>query len=143
MKNMDPKPDRIYSADELADVSGTPRRTIRYYIQLGLVDRPVGETRAAHYTWKHLGQLYRIRELAEQGYSLEHIARLPQHGDVRESRPAPSQGTLAVRTHLQLAPGLELVIDPDTARLSPETLRAFARGCLAALARAQQGTHEP
>ncbi len=134
--------DKTYTADELAAASGTPRRTIRYYIQLGLIDRPVGETRAAHYTWKHLGQLLRIRELAEEGYSLERIAERLK-APPGNPPPAPPPGTLAVRTHLALAPGLELVIDPGIAGLSPEQLRAFARDCLASLARATQGSPTP
>ena len=140
---MAPLPDRIYTADELADTSGTPRRTIRYYIQLGLIDRPVGETRAAHYTGRHLEQLQLIRGLAARGLSLEQIAQVLEAGGAAAPSPAPAAGTLSVRTHLQLAPGLELVIDPGVARLSPETLRAFARDCLAALARATEGSGKP
>ena len=68
-----PDTDACYSAEQLSALSGTPRRTIRYYIQLGLVDRPVGETRAAHYTWQHLGQLLRIRAFVDAGLSLERI----------------------------------------------------------------------
>ena len=140
---MDPAPsEKTYTADELATASGTPRRTIRYYIQLGLIDRPIGETRAAHYTWKHLGQLLRIRELADNGYSLERIAEVLKAGEGAPP-PAPPPGSLAVRTHLALAPGLELVIDPGIAALTYEQLRAFARECLSPLSLAQQAPPQP
>jgi DNA-binding transcriptional MerR regulator len=120
--------DRSYTADELAALSGMPRRTIRYYIQLGLVDRPEGETRAAFYTWQHLNQLLRIRELTEQGVSLDRISqRLKSQGEVAEGSNAASPGTISVRSHLQLASGLSLEIDPALASLTPEQLRAFAR----------------
>ena len=39
--------------DELAALVDLPKRTVRYYIQLGLVDRPEGETRAARYGPRH------------------------------------------------------------------------------------------
>lgn len=130
-------PDQTYSADELAAVSGTPRRTIRYYIQLGLVSRPEGETRAAFYTWQHLNQLLRIRELTEQGISLERISeRLKSQDTVADTRGSAPPGTISVRSHLQIAAGVSLEIDPALAGLTPEQLRAFAREILGAWQRA-------
>ncbi|MFO1400104.1 MAG: helix-turn-helix domain-containing protein [Steroidobacteraceae bacterium] len=137
---MNPTSQKTYTMDELAFHSDTPRRTIRYYIQLGLVDRPVGETRAAHYTQRHFEQLAEIHALAKKGLSLERIAQALGRSDAPPIPPGPPPGSLAVRTHLALAPGLDLVIDPGIAELTPEQLRAFARDCLAALARAKQGT---
>ena len=60
--------DQQFTADELATLANVPRRTLRYYIQLGLVDRPVGETRAAYYTRQHLRRLLEIREYTDQGF---------------------------------------------------------------------------
>ena len=37
--------------------------------------------------------------------------------------PAPAIGSVAVKSHLLLAPGITVVIDPHEARLSPEGLR--------------------
>jgi DNA-binding transcriptional MerR regulator len=129
--------DRTYSADELSTLCGMPRRTIRYYIQLGLVDRPEGETRAAFYTWQHLNQLLRIRELTEQGVSLDRIAqRLKSTETIAKSSNPVSPGTISVRSHLQIAAGVSVEIDPAFANLSPEQLRAFARDILAAYQRA-------
>jgi|SRR6185436_16621028 len=128
--------DRTYSADELAALSGTPRRTIRYYIQLGLVNRPEGETRAAFYTWQHLNQLLRIRELTEQGISLDRIGqRLKSHDTVAEATSPVAPGSISVRSHLHVAPGLSLEIDPGLASLTPEQLRALTRDVLAAYQR--------
>ena len=67
-------PNPTYTLDQLADLAGLNRRTVRYYIQLGLVDAPVGQTRAAHYTWQHLKQLLEVRGYTEQGFSLERTA---------------------------------------------------------------------
>jgi hypothetical protein len=45
-----------------------------------------------------------------------------------------------VRTHLHLADGVDLVIDPGAARLTPEQLRRFVRETLDALVRLRQET---
>ena len=66
---------KTFTLDELCTLSDTPRRTVRYYIQLGLVDRPIGETRAAHYGARHLEQLLKIRQFTEAGVSLDEIVR--------------------------------------------------------------------
>lgn len=129
-----PAQDRTYSADELAAVSSLPRRTIRYYIQLGLVDRPVGETRAAHYGWQHLSRLLRIRELTEQGHSLEQIGRL-LNGPTPEVRVGPAPGTISIQSQVHLAPGVALTIDPELANLSTEQMRVLARDVLGAYRR--------
>ena len=62
--------DKTFSLDDLCTLVDLPRRTVRYYMQLGLVDRSVGETRAAHYTSKHLHQLLRVKQLADAGVSV-------------------------------------------------------------------------
>jgi hypothetical protein len=42
--------DRPQSIGELADATGVSRRTVRFYVQRGLIDPPVGLGRASHYT---------------------------------------------------------------------------------------------
>ena len=44
----DAKADR-YALDQLATLAGVTSRTVRFYIAQGLVDRPDGEKRGAHY----------------------------------------------------------------------------------------------
>ena len=128
--------DQTYTLDQLADLAGVNRRTVRYYIQLGLVERPIGETRAAHYTWQHLQQLLQIRKLTEQGFSLERIGELMTQGV--EPPPAaslPRPGSITVQSHIHLGEGVELVVEPGQAGLTPEQLRRFAREAIAAFAR--------
>lgn len=129
-------PNPTYTLDQLADLAGLNRRTVRYYIQLGLVDAPVGQTRAAHYTWQHLKQLLEVRGYSEQGFSLERIGELMR---VEESPPPAAAlarpGSLTVHSHIHLADGVELVIEPGQAGLTPEQLRRFAREAIAAFHR--------
>ena len=42
-------PSPSYPLAELCVLVDLPPRTVRYYVQIGLVDRPQGETRAARY----------------------------------------------------------------------------------------------
>ena len=109
-----------------------PKRTVRYYMQLGLVDRPVGETRAAHYTPVHLGQLMQIRKLADSGVSLERIREVLAGGESPVPDRQRQPGAISVRSHVFIAPGVELQIDPQEAGLSPEQLRAFVRSVMSA-----------
>ncbi len=118
---------KTFTLDELCTLSDTPRRTVRYYIQLGLVDRPIGETRAAHYVGRHLEQLLKIRQFTDAGVSLERIREVLS-GEVppvppRQRRP----GSVQVKSHLFIADGVELQISPEDAGLTPEQVRSFVR----------------
>ena len=43
-----------YGIDEIASLAELPRRTVRYYIQTGLVDAPDGAAQAARTSSVHL-----------------------------------------------------------------------------------------
>ena len=75
---MDPQK---FTLDELCKLTDFSARTVRYYMQLGLVDRPIGETRAAHYTNKHLDQLILIKRLTDSGISLERVGEVLAGGE--------------------------------------------------------------
>lgn len=119
--------------DELCALSDTPRRTVRFYIQSGLVARPEGETRAARYTGVHLEQLLTIKKWQQAGLSLERIAELlatPAEGVLPPPRPR-GPGTVEVWSHLVVTDGIEISVEPARASLSPERLRQFFRGVMA------------
>jgi len=116
---------------ELCVLSDMPVRTVRYYIQVGLVDRPEGETRAARYGSKHLEQLLLIRKWANAGVSLERIRELLNGDEAPIPARARASGSLEVRSHLTVADGIELVIEPGRAGLSPEQVRSLVKGVMA------------
>lgn len=121
------------SLDQLCVLAELPRRTVRYYIQLGLVDRPIGETRAAYYTDKHLQQLLTIRKWTDAGLSLERVRELLEGADPAVPPPRPRKpGSVEVMSHLIVADGVELVIEPARAGLTPEDVRRLFRSVLAA-----------
>ena len=120
-----------FTLNELCVLADLPVRTLRYYVQAGLVDRPEGETRAARYGARHLEQLLLIKKWTAAGLSLERVRELLQGKSPAVPDKPRKAGSLEVCSHLCVADGLELVIEPGRAGLSPEQVRAFAKGVMA------------
>lgn len=118
-----------YSLNELATLAGTSGRTVRYYIELGLVDRPEGETRAATYGPRHLERLVQIRKWQEAGFTLEQIREAVEEGlkPAATPRRASAPGSVEVWSHLTVADGVELHIEPGRAGLKAEEVRKLFR----------------
>ena len=120
--------DCVYGVDDLAERGGVSRRTVRYYIQRGLLPPPRGLGRGKHYTEAHLSTLVRIRELQEAAVPLEAIAtRLD----------APDEPTALAREPVTAVPPAQaswtrVVLGPDVElhvrgrRLTDEQLRKLA-----------------
>ncbi len=120
--------EKTFSMDELAKLTGLGRRTIRYYIQEGLVARPEGNRRAATYRHYHLEQLLAVKRLQADGYSLEGIRRqLSELSHKGHENTGPKPGTVELRSLVHLAPGVVLQIDVDKAGLDGWKLRELAR----------------
>ena len=123
-------PDSL-SVHDLCLLADVPLRTLRYYIQQGLVDRPEGETRSARYSPRHLEQLLLIRKWSTAGVSLDRIRELLQGQEAPVPERPRRPGSVEVRSHLTIADGIELVIEPSRAGLTPEQLRRLAREIMA------------
>lgn len=65
--------DARYTAEQLAQLAGVSLRTVRYYVQEELIDRPLSRGPGAHFTDKHLRQLKRCKLLQDWGFDLESI----------------------------------------------------------------------
>lgn len=118
---------RRYALDELASLAGVTPRTVRYYIAQGLLERPAGEKRGAHYLARHLEQLLQVRRWSEAGLSLERIRELLA-GSPEDPPPRPVRaGSVEVWSRITLADGLEVHIEPSRAGLDPQQLRDFVR----------------
>ena len=122
---------QTHSLDELAALVDLPKRTVRYYIQLGLVDRPDGETRAARYGTRHVEQLLQVRKWSDAGVSLERF-RERLAGEAPPVPPRPrAAGTVELWSHLVIADGLELSMEAGRAGLSPDETRELFNGVMA------------
>ena len=62
-----------YSIVELAQEAQVSRRTVRYYVQRGLLPPPEGKGRGSHYTQRHLQVLQLIKKAQLSGMSLEDV----------------------------------------------------------------------
>ncbi len=114
------KDEPLFSIGELAAAASVTRRTVRFYVQRGLLPAPLGLGRGQHYGRAHLRQLLEIKRMQLQGVSLDEIrARLTGGADEwREPRTAaPSARPVlslrppggAVPYHRQvILPGYEL-----------------------------------
>ena len=130
--------DCIYGVEELAERGGVSRRTVRYYIQRGLLPPPRGLGRGKHYGESHLQTLVRIRELQEAAVPLDAIAAQLEGGTAVPAEPAPAHSSATLQqsswTRVLLAPDVELHVRGR--RLSDEQIRKIAQ----AVNRAMGGT---
>lgn len=117
---------------ELCVLADMPIRTVRYYIQMGLVDKPFGATRAALYSARHLEQVLQIKQWTAAGVSLERIRELLQGADAPIPPRPRAAGSVEVCSHLMVTDGIEVVIEPGRAGLTPEQVRSFIQKVMAA-----------
>lgn len=97
--------EKTYTIDKLSELTGYSRRTIRYYIQEGLLKPPAGRGRGGFYYDSHLHKLQEIRAQQEQGIKLAAIQEL---GKIEHEPPATSDRDVWVR--YAIIPGVEIHI---------------------------------
>lgn len=75
---------RRYTIEELIEVTGVSRRTIRFYIEQGLLPPSAGRGRGGFYDREHLERLLEIKRQREDGRSIESIRRMLSGETARE-----------------------------------------------------------
>ena len=135
--------EKAFTLDEIAALVELPRRTVRYYIQLGLLDRPLGYGKGARYTNQHVEQLILIRKWQLAGLSLERIADVIKGEGNGTLPPTPRRtGTVEVWSHMVVADGIEVLMEPGRAGLRPEQVRAFFRNVATEFEKIRNGDKE-
>ena len=131
----------LYNIDELADLGGVSRRTVRYYVQEGLLPAPLGVGRGRHYGRPHLDDLLEVKAWQESGLSLDEIrARRTARSGGGTSRPRPSR--LLPRStwrRVALAPGVELHVAHGIRLPAPGRLEELVDWCRAHLSINSEG----
>jgi DNA-binding transcriptional MerR regulator len=100
--------EKRYTIEELAEATGFSVRTIRYYIQEGLLDPPPGRGRGGYYFDSHLQRLRQIKALQEQGLKLSSIEQVLRKGQRPEIH---GERDLWVRYSIQ--PGVEIHVSRE------------------------------
>jgi DNA-binding transcriptional MerR regulator len=123
-----------FGIQELVQLSGVPRRTVRYYVQIGLLAAPEGAGRGHYYLPAHLERLVRIRDLRQQGRSLDEIrALLDRRGGGPAAAATPP---MELATRIRLRSGIELVVPHGAEPPTPTQLRDLAAAAARILSRA-------
>jgi len=103
-----------YTIDELTALTSFSRRTIRFYVEKGLVEPPAGRGMGGFYGKSQLDALRNIDEARKDGRSLASIARqadrLKPSAETSSREPVPDRTCAAPGRILrwELAPGLHL-----------------------------------
>lgn len=123
-----------YGIEELAALGGITRRTVRYYVQEGLLPAPLGVGRGRHYGEEHLARLQAVKALQEKGLSLEEVRRELERGRGRgraSAAAAPPEPAVArsAWTRLEVVPGVELHVSGQRRLPPPGRLRELAEWC--------------
>ena len=124
----------LYAIGDLADLGGVSRRTVRYYVQEGLLPAPLGLGRGNHYGPAHLEQLLKVKAMQEAGRTLEEIKQaLGGTGPRGSLARADSLHALdrSVWRRITLAPGVEVHVAGGVRLPSPGKLNELAAWCRA------------
>lgn len=130
-----------YTIDELSALTGFSRRTIRFYVEKGLIAPPAGRGRGGYYSSAQLKTLERILEAKQEGRSLASIARhISLSSDVppasESSSPSISEAVPGAEPFCRqperilrwtVAPGLHIEATEHAARNDHELLAALFR----------------
>ena len=119
---------RRYGIDELANLVGVSRRTVRFYVQQGLLQPPLGVGRGKHYGPEHLARLRAVKALQVQGLSLDEVRRkITGDGESAEVSALAATPVSEVEgsrwTRLEVAPGVELHLSGNRRVPSGRALR--------------------
>jgi DNA-binding transcriptional MerR regulator len=140
MGGSDGEADRL-GVSELADLGGVSRRTVRFYVQEGLLPTPLGVGRGRHYGPEHLERLLKVKALQERGHSLADIRGVLEGGPKAEERQGPLSASPPPRTtwvRVEVLPGVELNVSNAYRVPSPGRLAELAEWCRAHLRRHEE-----
>ena len=137
-----PAKTKRFSLEELCSLTDLPKRTVRYYIQIGLMDRPEGETKGAFYLASHLEQLVEIKRLTQAGVNLERIREVLEGAKAPVTSRALSPGDVSVKSHVHVSHGVDLLIDPHAAGLSAQEVRQLIQTVVAAMGQIKQPSNK-
>lgn len=100
--------EKAYTIDDLCELTRFSRRTIRYYVQEGIIDPPAGRGRGGFYYDSQLQKLLQVKSLQDKGMSLIAIRKYLNQETVAEPRFSRN-----VWAEYEIMPGLEIRVRRD------------------------------
>jgi DNA-binding transcriptional MerR regulator len=114
-----------YTIEDLCALTGFSRRTIRYYVQEGLIEPPAGRGRGGFYFDSHLEKLLKIKSLQDQGLRLSAIVPVLKRRELPELPQEVVARELWVR--YPIAEGIEIHISRDLEEKERKKLEEIVR----------------
>jgi DNA-binding transcriptional MerR regulator len=121
-----------YGIEDLAVLGGVTRRTVRYYVQQGLLQPPLGVGRGRHYGPEHLARLQAVKAMQERGLSLDavrgELARPARRRTAAAAAVSPAEAPASASAwrRIQIVPGVELHVVSERRLPPPALLRQLA-----------------
>ena len=106
--------EKRYTIEDLQELTGYSRRTIRYYIQEGLLDPPAGRGRGGFYFDSHVRRLSEIKGLQDKGLKLAAISELLKkvpEPKLLQAEPLRPERQIWIRYPIE--PGIEIHFSRD------------------------------
>jgi len=111
-----------YTIEQLGELTGFTRRTIRYYVQEGLIDPPAGRGRGGFYFDSHVQQLLRIKSFQEKGIGITAMVSL-----MKNEAPEPVLPSREVMIRYEIVPGIEINISREMEIKEPKKVLEIIR----------------
>ena len=111
-----------YTIEQLGELTGFTRRTIRYYVQEGLIDPPAGRGRGGFYYDSHVQQLLRIKSFQEKGIGITAMVSL-----MKNEAPEPVLPSREVMIRYEILPGIEINISREMEIKEPKKVLEIIR----------------
>ncbi len=111
-----------HTIEELTEITGFTRRTIRYYVQEGILEPPAGRGRGGFYYDSHVKRLLQIKALQEKGIGISAIASL-QKEETSDVVTYPRN----IMIRYEIIPGVELNVSREMEMNEPRKIREIIR----------------
>ncbi len=100
--------EKRYSIEGLSEKTGFSIRTIRYYIQEGLLDPPPGRGRGGFYYDSHFNRLLEIKSFQDKGLKLAAIKEI-----IKKDEKTEITGDREIWVKYPVRPGVEIHISRE------------------------------
>jgi DNA-binding transcriptional MerR regulator len=116
---------KTYTIEELGELTGYSRRTIRYYVQECLIDPPAGRGRGGYYYDSHIQQLLQIKSFQEKGIGITAMVALMKKETKATVEPVLPSREVMIR--YEIVPGIEVNISREMEIKEPRKILEIIR----------------